>query len=153
MSALIKLASALLLLSAAASAGAKSLRSQLDGRWKLVSTEQVLTDGSKRPSTLYPSGINAYLLYSSDGGLCVIFPAGDALNAYCGSYELNEAGRWVEHNIEVKDAPAADQAKLADMGEAGNRDVSISGETLRIRRLDPRAGVKEETQTWARDGD
>jgi hypothetical protein len=153
MSALKFLASMMLLLSAGVSAKDASLRSQIDGRWKLVSTEQVLTDGTRRPSPLYAPGVDAYLLYASDGGLCAVFPAGEALNAYCGTYELNEADRYVVHNVEVKNAPAADKARVDDMGAAGNRYISIEGNLLKLRVIAPRPGVKEDTQTWARNGD
>jgi len=147
-------ASALLLWSAAAAAEERSLRSQLDGRWKLMSTEQLLADGTKRPNPLYQPGAVAYLLYASSGGMCAIFPTADdkALNAYCGKFELNEGERYVVHNIEIKNIPVkADQARVDEIGAVGNRYVTIDGNRLKLRIADPRPGVEEDTQTWKRD--
>ena len=148
------LASMLMLWSATVSAEERSLRSQLDGRWKLVSTEQLLADGTKRPNPLYQPGAVAYLMYASDGGLCTVFPTPDdkALNAYCGVYELNEAERYVVHNVEIKNIPVkVEQARVDEMGAAGKRYVTIDGNRLTLRIVDPRPGVKEDTQTWKRD--
>jgi hypothetical protein len=39
------------------------------------------------------------------------------------------------------------------MGAAGNRYISIEGNLLKLRVIAPRPGVKEDTQTWARNGD
>ena len=154
MSALKYLVSILMLGSAAASAEVASLGKQIVGRWKLVSTEQVLTEGTRRPNPLYAPGSDAYLIYSSDGGMCAIYPTADdkALNAYCGVYQFQEAERTVVHNIEIKNiATKADQARVDEMGAGLNRYVSIDGNVLKLRIVDPRPGVKEDTQTWKRD--
>ena len=156
MSALKYFASMLLLWSAAVSAEAVNLGKQIVGRWKLVSTEQVLTDGTRRPNPLYAPGADAYLIYSSDGAMCAIFPGvvrgEEALNAYCGVYQLNEAQRLVVHNVEIKNiATKADQARVDEMGAGLNRYVSVDGNLLKLRIVDLRPGVKEDTQTWKRD--
>jgi hypothetical protein len=141
----------MLLWSAGASAGAGSLGKEIVGRWKLVSTEQVLTDGTRRSSPLYAPGSVAYLIYSEDGGICAIFPAGEALNAYCGLYQLNEAQRYVSHNVEIKNAPNDDRLRVQDIGDGVSRYVSIDGNILKLRIVERRPGLKEDTQTWKRD--
>jgi hypothetical protein len=145
----------MLLLSAGASPEPGSLGKQLVGRWKLVSTEQVLADGTRRPNPLYVPGAVAYLIYSSDGGMCAIFPAvvngEERLNAYCGLYELNEAQGYVVHNVEIKAAPKEDQLRVDDMGAGLNRYVSVDGDALKLRIVEPRPSVKQDTQTWKRD--
>ena len=45
-------------------------RPQIVGTWELVSTEERLTDGSKRPySDVGPRG-QGYLMYTADGHMC-----------------------------------------------------------------------------------
>src|SRR4051794_24259102 len=95
----------MMLWSVGAFAERKSLRTQLDGSWKLVSTEQVLTDGSRGPSPLYGPGRVQYLVFADDSesSMCVIVDqsprAEDALHAYCGRYELNEAERSLVYDV------------------------------------------------------
>ena len=47
-------------------------QSPLVGAWRLVSTEQRLTDGTVRPSPIYGPNGTGYLMYSATGRMCVI---------------------------------------------------------------------------------
>ena len=151
MSALHYLASLVILWSAGTSAKERSLRSQLDGTWKLVSTEQVLADGTRRPNPLYSPGDGAYLIYTDDGSMCAMFRSAEKMNAYCGVYELNEAQHYVSHNVEIKDLPDDARLRVRDIGDGVSRYISIDRDTLKLRTVEPRAGIKEDTQTWKRD--
>jgi len=138
----------------AAAADGKSLRSQLDGEWKLVSSEQVSVDGKRGPSPLYGPGRVGYLIFAPSGGVCVILAAasnapmaskesGDRLQAYCGRYQLNEAHRYVVIDVKFDAAPN-------DVGEPLKRYISIDGKTLRLRTPNPHPGIKDYTLTWNR---
>ena len=47
-----------------------SVRAQIIGTWELVSSEEHMTDGSKRPyQDIWPNG-KRYLMYTPDGHMC-----------------------------------------------------------------------------------
>jgi lipocalin-like protein len=47
-----------------------SVRAQIIGTWELVSAEEHMTDGSKRPyQDIGPNG-KGYLMYTTDGHMC-----------------------------------------------------------------------------------
>jgi hypothetical protein len=140
-----------LLWSAAVFANAATLRKRIGGTWKLVSTEQMLADGTWRPNPLHAPRGAAYLIYVEDGSKCAIFPSVEKMNAYCGLYQINEAQGSVSHNIEIKDVPDDARLRVQDIGARLRRYVSVDGDTTKLRTVEPRAGVKEDMQTWKRD--
>ena len=46
------------------------IRDRIVGTWKLVSTEQILKDGTTRPYPTYGSHGKGFLMYSRDGYMC-----------------------------------------------------------------------------------
>ena len=133
----------------AVAAEGKSLRSQLDGEWRLVSSEQVSVDGKRGPSPLYGPGRVGYLIFASDGGVCaVLAPPVSAvrnndLQAYCGRYQLSEAEQYVVINVNIGGVPN-------DVNVPVRRYISIQGKTLKLRTTNPHPGIKEYTLTWRR---
>jgi hypothetical protein len=140
MSVRIVVAGMLLLWSAAATA--KDLRSQLDGEWKLVSSEQVLADGIKGPTPFYGEGRVGGLVFTTDGDMCAIVFA-QSMNAYCGKYELNEGDRSVVFDVAIDGVPN-------DMGDKLKRELSFDGGKMKLRSVKPRDGVHEYTLTFKR---
>ena len=97
----------------------------LVGTWRLVSTEQHLTDGTRRPGPIYgPNGAGC-LMYDSTGRMCVILlnpdrprwhseddptpeeiqSAMEGFIAYYGTYEVHETEGFVIHHIEAHLVP------------------------------------------------
>jgi len=101
------------------------MQSPLVGAWRLVSTEQQLTNGTIRPSPIYGPKGTGYLMYSSTGRMCVILvnpdrplwksednptpeeikSAFDGFIAYYGSYEVDETESFIIHHIEAHLVP------------------------------------------------
>ena len=144
----------------------QNLAKRLIGTWRLVSTEQRLTNGTIRPSPLYgPTGVG-YLIYSASGRICAILtdptrahwksvdsPTDAELRssfehfvAYCGRYEVNEEGQFVIHHVEIDVVPNSTGTDL-------KRYVSFEGNRLKLRPAEPPSkGVVEYTLTWERVG-
>jgi len=145
---------------------ANSLRAQLVGTWRLVSASQRLADGMVRldPQT-GPKGVG-YLIYTDTGHVCVVVNnsersrwasvqapteaelrnAFDGLGAYGGTFEVNEAERYVVHHVEVDRVPNS-------TGTDRKRFCSFSGNRLVLRAAPPLpADVKEWTIVWERAG-
>jgi len=100
---------------------ATNLRSQIIGTWQLVSAEEQLTDGSKRPYQDIGPHAKGYLIYTADGHMCATAmnpdrPAWkDAANptdteklraiegffSYCGRYEIDEPNHTLYHYPDV----------------------------------------------------
>ncbi len=96
------------------------VRKKIVGTWKLVSAEETLKNGNKRPyANLGPHG-KAFLMYAADGYMCAELmnpdrPAWksekptaedkvDAFNgffAYCGRYEIHADKNYLVHLPEV----------------------------------------------------
>jgi hypothetical protein len=101
-------------------ASAQSLKEQLVGTWKLVSSTRQVGDVAQ-PWLFGPGSIGT-LVYTADGHMCgnlmtsdrPSFPSADMRGgtaadkaaafdtflAYCGRFEVDEAGRFVLHRIE-----------------------------------------------------
>jgi hypothetical protein len=143
MSALKYFASLALLSSAGASA--EGLASQLDGEWRLVSSEQVLADGTRGPSPLYGPGGVGFLIFTKGGEMCAITaaPQSKETNAYCGRYELNEAEGYLVFNVQAAGMPQ-------DIGDILKRYISFDGDRLKLRTAKPHPGIAEYTLTWQR---
>jgi hypothetical protein len=130
----------------AAAAANGSRHGQLDGEWRLVSSEQVKRDGTRGPSPLYgPDGVG-FLVLAQPDEVCAVMtspsPEG-GLNAYCGKYELNEAQRYIIIDIVVDAVPN-------DLGAGLKRYVSIDSDVLTLRTENPGPDVEEYTLTWRR---
>ena len=141
-----------------------SLRTQLVGTWRLVSASQRLADGTVRPDPQTgPKGIG-YLIYTESGRVCVVVGnpertrwasaqapthgelqnAFDGLVAYAGTFEVNEAERYVVHHIEVDRVPNL-------TGTDRKRFISLSGNRLVLRAAPPLPpDVKDWTIVWER---
>jgi hypothetical protein len=149
---------------AATRAAAEDLTKGLVGAWRLVSTEQVLRDGTVRPSPLYgPNGVG-YLIYSESGRMCAMLmdpsrvpwkaedsPTEAELRstfehfvAYCGRYEVSEKERAVIHHVEMDLTPNS-------AGSDRKRYAVLEGNRLELRPAEPLPpGVVEYTLTWER---
>jgi hypothetical protein len=125
---------------------AQSLKDQLVGTWKLVaSTRQV---GNVAQPWLFGPGSIGTLVYTADGHMCgnlmtsdrPNFPspdmrggsatdktgAFDTFLAYCGRFEVDEAGRFVLHRIESSLFPNW-------TGGVQKRFIELSGNRLALR--------------------
>ena len=134
------------------------------GAWRLVSTEQRLADGAKRPNPAYgPNGVG-YLIYSDTNRMCAVLmdpsrprwssatapseqEVRSALNgfaAYCGTYEVNEEQGFVIHHVEIDKVPNM-------IGTDRKRYFAFSGDRLVLRPAPPLPnGVVEYSLTWER---
>ena len=143
-----------------------SLRAQLVGTWRLVSASQRLVDETVRPDPQTgPKGVG-YLIYTESRRVCVVVVnpersrwaspqapteaelrnAFDGLVAYGGTFEVNEAERYVVHHIEVDRVPGL-------TGTDRKRFCSFSGDRLILRAAPPLPkDVKEWTIVWERVG-
>jgi uncharacterized protein (TIGR02145 family) len=147
-------------------ASAQDLAKRLVGAWRLVSTEQRLSDGTSRPSPLYgPNGVG-YLMYSESGRMCAVLmdpsrarwkledaPTEAELRsslehfvAYCGRYDVDERDKSVVHHVEMDLVPNA-------LGIERKRYASLEGNRLELRPAEPMGkDVVEYTLTWERVG-
>ena len=127
-------------------ADAKSLEKQLDGEWKLVSSEQVKSDGTRGPSPLYGSGGVGFLIFAEGGEMCAILDKSTAkggLDAYCGKYQLNESEQSIVFDVTLDAVPN-------DLGDRLKRSIYFDGGKLKLRSVKPRDGVQEYTLTFKR---
>ena len=97
------------------------VRQKIVGTWKVVSSEETLKDGTKRPNLhIGPNG-RAFLLYSADGYMCAELMNSDRPSwkdkakptddeklssyngffAYCGRYEIHADKNYLVHLPEV----------------------------------------------------
>jgi hypothetical protein len=101
------------------------IRDRIVGTWKLVSTEQTMTDGSTRPYPQYGAHGKGFLMYQSDGYMCaeLVNPdrpkwadhmhptpqeklaAASGTYAYCGRYEIDVKQKQIVHLPEVATDP------------------------------------------------
>jgi hypothetical protein len=117
------LAVAILLVAAAQQArdAAHAERDRFIGAWELVSTEEQLADGSKRPYSSVGKDGKGFLMYTSDGHMCAELMNPDrprwkdenkptdeekavamsGFTAYCGRYEIDETRHVMFHHPEV----------------------------------------------------
>jgi hypothetical protein len=118
---------ALLLCVAPALAQTESeIRDRIVGTWRLVSTEEVLKDGTSRPMVSFGPRGKGFLMYQRDGYMCadLVNPdrpkwadpehttpeekaaTADGTFAYCGRYEIDVKQRQIVHLPEVATSPA-----------------------------------------------
>lgn len=93
------------------------IRDQLIGTWKLVSTEEVLKDGTSRPFRQFGPHGKGFLMYQPDGYMCAVLAnphhkkavhadenkttAADGIFSYCGRYEIDAERNHIVHLPEV----------------------------------------------------
>ena len=142
--------------------GRGALRDQLVGTWRLVSSTQRLIDGTTRPDPQTGPHGQGYLIYTDTGRVSAVVanpdrprwqsmqtPTSDDLRtafaglvAYCGTFEVNEAGKFVVHHVEVDRMPNAS-------GVDRKRFLAFSGNQLILRAAPPLPqGVTEMTIVW-----
>jgi hypothetical protein len=135
----------------------------LVGTWRLISTEQRLTNGTIQPSPIYGPNGSGYLTYSLTGRMSVILvnpdrplwksednptpeeikSAMDGFIAYYGSYEVNETEGFIIHHIEAHLVPnwTGDQ----------KRYFVLLGDRLTLRVVPPLSdGLVEYKLVWER---
>ena len=144
-----------------------SLRNQLEGTWRFVSSTQHLADGTTRPDPQTgPKGIG-YLIYTKTGQVCVVVGnserprwqspqaptdgevrnGSDGFTAYAGTFQVNETERSVVHHIEMDRVPNS-------VGAERKRYCFVNGKRLTLRAAPPLpAGVQEWTIVWERVGE
>ncbi len=144
-------------------ASADSVSKKFLGAWRLVSTEQVLADGTKRPNPLFGAGASGYLMYT-ETRMCAVLvnpnrprwepgrpptdqevrSAFNGLTSYCGAWEVDTKQGLVIHHVELDKAPHI-------MGTLRKRYFTFSGDRLVLRPAPPLPeGVKEYSLTWER---
>jgi hypothetical protein len=142
----------------------QSLRNQLVGTWRFVSSTQRLADGTTRPDPQTgPKGLGD-LIYTKSGQVCVVVGnserprrqsphaptdgevrnAFEGLTAYAGTFQVDETERAVVHHIEIDRVPNS-------VGAERKRFCSFTGNRLTLRAAPPLpAGVQEWTIVWER---
>src|SRR5690242_2463428 len=111
----------------------RNVQARIVGTWELVSTEERMTDGSKRPYIdVGPRG-KGYLIYTADGHMCATgmnperpawrdeespteaekLRAMDGFFGYCGRYEIDAINHVIYHYPEVALDPNAVGTKQA----------------------------------------
>jgi Lipocalin-like domain len=101
------------------------IRDRIVGTWKLVSTEEILKDGTTRPFSSFGPHGKGFLMYQRDGYMCadLVNPdrkkwadpshttpeekiaAADGTFAYCGRYEIDVKQKQIVHLPEVATDP------------------------------------------------
>jgi ketosteroid isomerase-like protein len=136
-------------------------RPRIVGTWELVSTEEHLTDGSKRPySDVGPRG-QGYLMYTADGHMCAAgmnpdrprwedvntptelekLRAIDGFFGYCGRYEIDVLNHAIYHYPEVALDPNA-------VGTKQIRPYSFDSGILSFSDKDTTPGVESYAIRW-----
>jgi len=102
------------------------ITSQIVGTWKLVSTEEIMKNGTTRPFPSFGPRAKGFLIYQSDGYMCAQLmnpdrprfadpahptpqekaAAADGAFAYCGRYEIDIEHGQIVHLPEVATDPA-----------------------------------------------
>ncbi|HTC49093.1 MAG TPA: lipocalin-like domain-containing protein [Candidatus Aquilonibacter sp.] len=101
------------------------VRDRIVGTWKLVSTEEILKDGTSRPFPAFGLHGKGFLMYQCDGYMCAVITnpdryksadpahampeekaaAADGTFSYCGRYEIDTKQERIIHLPEVASAP------------------------------------------------
>jgi len=136
-------------------------QARMIGAWSLVSTEERLTDGTKRPYLdVGPKG-KGYLIYSADGHMCATgmnpdqpawkdgnkptdaekLRAMDGFFGYCGRYEVDTANQVMYHYPEVALDPSF-------VGSKQKRPYTFDEDLLTFSDREKMPGVEGYTITW-----
>jgi len=137
------------------------VRARIIGTWELVSTEERMTDGSKRPYLdVGPHG-KGYLIYTADGHMCAAgmnpdrpawhdvdkptdaekLRAMDGFFGYCGRYEIDAINHVIYHYPEVALDPNA-------LGTKQPRPYKFEAEKLTFSDKDTALGVVSYVISW-----
>lgn len=138
-----------------------NVRARIVGTWELVSTEERLTDGSKRPYLdVGPSG-KGYLMYTPDGHMCATgmnpdrpawldvnnpteaekLRAMDGFFGYCGRYEIDAIHHVIYHDPEIALDPNA-------VGTKQPRPYRLNADTLTFSDKVTAPGVVSYAISW-----
>ena len=149
------------LVAAHSSAVAQEAHARIIGAWELVSTEERMVDGSKRPyQDVGPNG-KGYLMYTADGHMCAALmnpdraPWGDVNKptdaekllaidgffGYCGRYEIDTANHVIYHYPEVASDPNFVRTEQ-------KRPYSLDGDLLTFSDKDTAPGVESYSIRW-----
>jgi hypothetical protein len=131
------------------------------GTWELVSTEELLTDGSTRPYLdVGPRG-KGYLIYTADGHMCATgmnpdrvawkdankpteaekLLAMEGFFGYCGRYEVDTINHKIFHYPDVALDPSF-------VGSKQTRPYRIDGDKLTFSNKDTTPGVESYIIIW-----
>jgi lipocalin-like protein len=103
-----------------------TVRDQIVGTWKLVSTEETMKDGTTRPFPDYGPHAKGFLMYQRDGYMCATLvnpdrakwadpahatfeekaAAAEGTFFYCGRYEIDVKHSQIIHLPEIATNPA-----------------------------------------------
>lgn len=131
------------------------------GTWELVSTEERLTNGSKRPYLDVGANGKGYLMYMADGRMCAALMnperpawldvnkptetekarAMDGFFGYCGRYEIDTLNHTIYHYPEVALDPNF-------VGTKQIRPYGLDAEILTFSDKDTTPGVEGYTIRW-----
>ncbi len=149
------------LVAAHSSPVAQVAHDRMVGAWELVSTEERMLDGSRRPySDVGPHG-KGYLIYTEDGHMCATgmnpdrplwsdvnkptdaekLRAIDGFFGYCGRYEMDTANHVIYHYPEVAVEPGLVGTKL-------ERPYTLNGDLLTFSDKDTAPGIESYTISW-----
>jgi hypothetical protein len=137
------------------------VRARIVGAWALVSTEEHMTDGSKRPYLDVGASGKGYLIYTADGHMCAAgmnpdrpawldvnnptreekLRAMEGFFGYCGRYEIDAVTHVIYHYPEVALDPNT-------VGTTQPRPYSFGGETLTFSDKDTAPGVVSYAISW-----
>jgi hypothetical protein len=101
------------------------IRDRIVGTWRLVSTEEILKDGTIRPFPAFGPHGKGFLIYQRDGYMCAVITnpdrgktgdpahampeeklvAADGTFSYCGRYEIDVKRETIVHLPEVASDP------------------------------------------------
>lgn len=131
------------------------------GTWELVSTEDRMSDGSRRPYPVVGPRGKGYLMYTADGHMCAAGmnpdrPAWADVNkptdaeelramegffGYCGRYEIDAASHVMYHYPEVALEPHL-------VGTRQKRPYKFDGDLLTFSDRDTEPGVESYAISW-----
>ncbi len=137
------------------------IRARIVGTWALLSTEERLVDGSKRPYLdVGPNG-KGYLIYTADGHMCAAgmnpdrprwrdldkptdaekLSAIEGFFGYCGRYEIDPINHVIYHFPEVALDPNA-------LGTKQRRPYKLDADKLTFSDTDTTPGVVSYAISW-----
>jgi hypothetical protein len=140
----------------------RNVHALIVGTWELVSTEEHMADGSKRPYQDIGASRKGYLMYTADGHMCAAgmnpdrpawkdrnkpidaekLRAIEGFFAYCGRYEIDVANHAIYHYPEVAWMPNF-------VGTKQQRPYKFDGELLTfLGKTTNRPGVESWAITW-----
>ena len=137
------------------------VRARIVGTWELISTEEHMTDGSKRPYSDVGAHGKGYLIYTADGHMCAAgmnpyrpawldvnnptkeekLRAMEGFFGYCGRYEIDAIHHVIYHYPEVGLDPNT-------IGTKQSRPYKFDAEKLTFSDKDTTPGVASFAISW-----